>query len=266
MVATPHGVPHRDGPADLSGRQRQGTAMDRKQIVITAGAELFGDRDPTAVDRHWAPGFRQHSALGPDGPDGLKAVVGQLPPDFRIEMLRMIQDGDMVAVHCVYHGFGPDPMVAVDVFRLDGDRIAEHWDALEPLPAGQEGAHRTGGPTEASDPERTAANKALVTEWVHERLLGADQDALEELGRGHYYVEHRPDRRLTRRTLHRVLGEGDLVLTLTEAALEPGDGAQGEPVPAGCYDLWRVAEDRIVEHWEVVQPVPERMPHGNGFF
>ncbi|MFE7631155.1 nuclear transport factor 2 family protein [Kocuria sp. NPDC057446] len=243
--------------------------MSSKQIVLTAGTELFGHRDRSAVDRHWAPDFRQHSALGADGPDGLRAAVERLPEDFRIDLLRVLEDGDMVAVHCVYHGFGPDPMVAVDVFRVQDGLIAEHWDALAPLPGGPAGTHRIDGPRQVTGHERTAANKDLVTEWVHERLLGADRDALEELARDPRYVEHGPatGTGLTRRAVHRVLGDGDFVLTVTEGLLDDDDGAErGDPVTAGCYDLWRVADGRIVEHWEVCQPVPERLPHDNGFF
>ncbi|MFI7494351.1 nuclear transport factor 2 family protein [Kocuria sp. M4R2S49] len=244
--------------------------MSSKQIVLTAGRELFGDRDASSVDRHWAPDYRQHSALAPDGTEGLRAMFQQLPDDFRFEPLRVLEDGDMVAVHCVYHGFGPEPTVAVDVFRVEDGKIAEHWDALAPLPGGSAGRRRTDGPRETTGHERTAANKALLTEWVHERLIGADRDALEELARDPRYVEHGadPDERITRGTLRRVLGEGDFVLTVTEALLGRGNGGaeHGDPVPAGCYDLWRVADGRILEHWEVCQPVPERMPHGNGFF
>lgn len=244
--------------------------MSSKQIVLTAGTDLFGHRDPSALDRYWAPDFRQHSGLGPDGREGLRAVLQQLPEDFRIDNLRVLEDGDMVAVHCVYHGLGPVPLVAVDVFRVAGDRLAEHWDALEPLPGGAVGTHRIDGPRQVTDHEHTAVNKALITEWVHERLLGADREALEELARDPRYVEHGagPDARLARRALHRVLGEGDFVLTVTEGELEPDDEGRehGDRRPAGCYDLWRVVDGRILEHWEVVQPVPERMPHGNGFF
>ncbi|WP_368808951.1 hypothetical protein [Kocuria sabuli] len=65
-----------------------------------------------------------------------------------------------------------------------------------------------------------------------------------------------------------MVGEGDFVLTVTEALLEPGGDGEGDgpPVSAGCYDLWRVAAGRILEHWEVVQPAPENLPHDNGFF
>lgn len=242
--------------------------MSSKQIVLTAGTELFGHRDLSAVDRHWAPDYRQHSALAPDGPEGLRAMFQQLPEEFRFEPLRVLEDGDMVAVHCVYHGFGPEPTVAVDVFRVQDGKIAEHWDALAPLPGGPAGTHRVDGPRQVTGHESTGANKALVTEWVHERLLGADRDALEELARDPRYVEHGPGPgdRLARRTVHRVLGEGDFVLTVTEGLLDPGGAEHGDRVPAGCYDLWRVADGRIVEHWEVCQPVPEQLPHDNGFF
>lgn len=244
--------------------------MSSKQIVLSAGTELFVHRDVEAVDRRYAPDYRQHSALAPDGRAGLREMLRRLPPDFRFEPLRVLEDGDLVAVHCVYHGFDPLPTVAVDVFRVDGDRIVEHWDALAPLPEDLEGTRRIDGPTEVTDRERTAANRAMVTEWVRERLIGSDREALEELARNERYVEHGPGphERLARRTVHRVVGEGCFVLTVAEALLEPGTGADGArpSLSAACYDLWRVADDRIVEHWEVVQPVPERMPHENGFF
>lgn len=65
-----------------------------------------------------------------------------------------------------------------------------------------------------------------------------------------------------------MLGEGGFVLTGTEGLLDPDDDGRerGDRAAAGCCDLWRVADGRIVEHWEACQPVPERLPHDNGFF
>lgn len=31
-------------------------------------------------------------------------------------------------------------------------------------------------------------------------------------------------------------------------------------------DLWRVRDGRIVEHWDVIDPVPARLVHDNGVF
>jgi predicted SnoaL-like aldol condensation-catalyzing enzyme len=41
-------------------------------------------------------------------------------------------------VHGRYVGWGPKPMVGVDIFRVANGRIAEHWDVLqEEVPAAQ---------------------------------------------------------------------------------------------------------------------------------
>jgi predicted SnoaL-like aldol condensation-catalyzing enzyme len=40
-----------------------------KNLVLTAAGELFGKKDPSAVDRWVAADYRQHSALAADGPE-----------------------------------------------------------------------------------------------------------------------------------------------------------------------------------------------------
>jgi len=47
-----------------------------------------------------------------------------------------------------------------------------------------------------------------------------------------------------------VLGEGNFVLTASAGSV--GD------VPTAFYDLFRLANGRIVEHWDVLQTIP---PH-----
>ncbi|MCI0687839.1 MAG: nuclear transport factor 2 family protein, partial [Sporichthyaceae bacterium] len=119
-------------PGWLAGSDAYGgCVVGAKEQVRTALAELFGKRDPAAVDAYVADGYRQHSAMAADGPQALEDLIGGLSPDFRYEGARMIADGDLVACHGVYHGFGPAPLVAFDVFRVDADgKLAEHWDAL----------------------------------------------------------------------------------------------------------------------------------------
>lgn len=59
----------------------------------------------------------------------------------------------------------------------------------------------------------------------------------------------------------RVIAEGDLVAVHSHLTLTPGD--RGDAV----VDLFRLDRDgRIVEHWDVVQPVPEASANGNGMF
>jgi predicted SnoaL-like aldol condensation-catalyzing enzyme len=49
-----------------------------------------------------------------------------------------VADSEYVIVHGRYVGWGPKPMVAVDIFRVADGKIAEHWDAMqEEVPAAQ---------------------------------------------------------------------------------------------------------------------------------
>ncbi|MGY5013138.1 nuclear transport factor 2 family protein [Streptomyces sp. 900105755] len=252
--------------------------MSSKDIVLRAAGELFGDRDPGAVDRWVAADYRQHSSLAADGPEALRALVAGLPGDFRYEGARVIADGDLVALHGTYHGFGPVPLVAFDLFRVDAQgRLAEHWDALTPVVADTaSGRSQTDGPSAPSDPDRTEANRALVAEFAQKVLVGADYSVLTDYISTDTYRQHNPEaadgldgfgaaaarwaeqgRNLVYRTVHRVVAEGDLVLLQSE-------GEFG--VPVAYWDLFRVADGRIVEHWDVVAPVPAELPHSNGLF
>ncbi|MER6268805.1 nuclear transport factor 2 family protein [Streptomyces sp. NPDC001797] len=252
--------------------------MSSKDIVLKAAGELFGDRDPGAVDRWVAAGYRQHSSLAADGPEALRALVAGLPGDFRYEGARVIADGDLVALHGTYHGFGPVPLVAFDLFRVDAEgRLAEHWDALTPVVADTaSGRSQTDGPSAPSDPDRTEANRALVAEFAQKVLVGADYSVLTDYISTDTYRQHNPEaadgldgfgaaaarwaeqgRNLVYRTVHRIVAEGDLVLLQSE-------GEFG--VPVAYWDLFRVADGRIVEHWDVIAPVPAELPHSNGLF
>ena len=63
---------------------------------------------------------------------------------------------------------------------------------------------------------------------------------------------------LTIKTLHRVIGEGNFVLTQSE-------GESGGK-PSAIYDLFRVEHGKITEHWEVIQDIPAESKNTNGMF
>jgi predicted SnoaL-like aldol condensation-catalyzing enzyme len=50
--------------------------------------------------------------------------------------------------------------------------------------------------------------------------------------------------------IHRVLGEGEFALVISEGRF----GGQ----PTAFYDLFRVTDGAIAEHWDVLEPIPPR--------
>lgn len=252
--------------------------MDAKQLVLTSAAQMFGERDPSAVDRWVAPSYVQHSDRAADGPDGVRDLLRSLPDGFRYDLHRVLGDGDLVAMHATYHGFGPDPLVAFDVFRVaDGKRV-EHWDAMTPLVTKTvSGRSQTDGPTEVTDLDATDANRALVVEFIETVFKDGRTDRIAEYLSTEKYLQHNPGIAdgidglsaalgtmaeqgitISYDTLHLVVAEGNFVLTA-------GEGRFG-PTPTAFYDLYRVENGKIVEHWDATPEIKTNLRHHNGPF
>jgi predicted SnoaL-like aldol condensation-catalyzing enzyme len=106
-----------------------------KQLVAEATSRVFGERDVAGIDAYFAPTYIQHSSLAAPGIEGLRSLVSNLPEGFRYEPGRILADGGLVVLHGVYHGFGPDPLVAFDIFRVESGKLVDHWDVIAPIPA-----------------------------------------------------------------------------------------------------------------------------------
>ncbi|MGD3112834.1 nuclear transport factor 2 family protein [Streptomyces sp. YGL11-2] len=251
--------------------------MNNKDLVLKAVGELFGDKDTSAVDRWVSSTFKQHSALAADGPEGLRGLVSSLPADFRYEGARVIADGDLVALHGIYHGFGSAPLVAFDIFRVENGRLAEHWDALTPVVKETvSGRSQTDGPAQVSDLGSTEANRKVVAEYADKVLKGAEYSVATDYTSTETYLQHNPEagdgldgfgvaaakwaaqgKNVVYKTIYKVIAEGNFVLV-------QADGEFGGPV--AYYDLFRLADGKIVEHWDVIQGIPAELPHENGLF
>ncbi len=246
-----------------------------KKILEKGMNALFQDFDETAMRALFTANYIQHN---PHVPTGLEPVIGLLPvlreAGFGYKTHRVLEDGDLLLTHTTYHNaevFGATEVVAFDLWRMEDGKIAEHWDAI--LPKQQEtasGRSQTDGMTGIIDLEKTSENKTLVESFVREVLMGGDTDKMGNFISNGLYDQHNPVvedgpealkavlGEIKNDTLHRVVGEGNFVLTQAEGRWN------GKPV--AIYDLFRVSDGQIVEHWDVIQEIPATMAHSNGMF
>jgi predicted SnoaL-like aldol condensation-catalyzing enzyme len=235
--------------------------------------DIFRRKDPTVVDRHFAESFIQHDPNLADGLAGMKSFAAEVAssPGADITIYRTLVDGDFVLLHSRYEGVGryAGPAIAFDLFRFKDGKIAEHWGGQEAeAPPNLSGRTQVDGPTEVLDREKTEANRTLVRTYRETVMVSLRFDRIEEFIEGAHYAQHASQigdgiARLRDRiasvakeggklylTPRRFVAEGNFVLVLSEGDLPSG--------PTALYDLFRVENGKIVEHWDVLTPIPPR--------
>jgi len=94
-----------------------------------------------AVNRYLAPDFVQHSPNIAPGRHGLIAYMAaraaaRTADNRRSSIARLLADHDMVLVHRrVTSDSNPRGVAYIDLFRVTGGHIVEHWDVIQPIPA-----------------------------------------------------------------------------------------------------------------------------------
>ncbi|TYT22566.1 nuclear transport factor 2 family protein [Luteimonas viscosa] len=102
-----------------------------KALVLEAMTALFQRRDASAVERLYARDYIQHNPGIPQGRAALQALVAGLSEAVHYEPGLVIAEGDLVAIHGRIHGWADRPQVVIDLFRIEGGKLAEHWDVLQ---------------------------------------------------------------------------------------------------------------------------------------
>lgn len=249
-----------------------------EKVVALLNSFNTGDNSPIAYIN--PEKYIQHNLAVGDGLAGFGEVMKNAPEGgFKANVVRAFQDGDYVVTHTEYDFFGPK--AGFDVFRFEDGKIVEHWDNLievqKPNPSGRT---QFDGPTEVTDIDQTNANKKVVTDFIENVLLGHQMDKLTTYINPEKYHQHNPavadgldgfgqamkyfaENGLVMEytKLHKVLGSGNFVLSMSE-------GKFGKGEHTAFYDLFRLEDGKIVEHWDVIQAIPEKSEwkNNNGKF
>ena len=244
----------------------------------------FATGDTEKAKELLTPGYIQHNLAYGTGADafvGSVAYLGSAPVKTTVNNIRAYEDVDNVFLQTVYNFAGMGEQVAFDVFRFDADgKIAEHWDNLaakaDPNPSGHTQIDNV---APVKDLDKTEANRELVKNFLYDVMQGNNPQKTPEYFDGDKYIQHNTGIadglsglgaalaslaeagiQMIYTTVHQVLAQGDYVLAISEGTF---GGA-----PTSYYDLWRVENGKIAEHWDVMETIADKetWQNSNGKF
>ena len=271
----------------IFGNSQANTKEKNTMTNIEKALELintFGNGDSEKATSLLAEGYIQHNLAYGTGRDafvGSVAYLASAPVKTTVNNIRAFNDGDKVFLQTVYNFAGAGEQVAFDIFRFDENgKIAEHWDNLAtkatPNPSGRT---QIDGTMELKDLDKTEANRELVKNFLYDVMQGNHPEKTPDYFDGDAYIQHntgiadglsglgaalaalaKQDIQMIYTTVHQVLAQGNFVLAVSEGTF---GGA-----PTSYYDLWRVENGKIAEHWDVMETIADKATwqNANGKF
>ena len=256
---------------------QQTTPVQQEQSQTEKALALintFATGDTDTAHSLLADGYIQHNLAYGTGADAFIGSVEYLASaDVKttVNNIRAFEDGDKVFLQTIYNFAGAGEQVAFDIFRFDEDgKIAEHWDNLaslaEPNPSGHT---QTDGTMEVTDLDKTEENRELVKNFLYDVMQGNNLDKTPDYFDGDNYIQHNTGIAdgvsglnaalgalaeqgisMVYDEVHMVLAQGNFVLAVSEGTF---GGA-----PTSYYDLWRVENGKIAEHWDVMETIADQ--------
>ncbi len=196
----------------------------------------FTNGDTGVADEFLADNFVEHGCN--TDREGFKDAVlkfDSYPELTKVDILRTFEDGDYVVLHSMYNIGGKSKKVVFNIFKFKDGKATDHWTAYDDINNLSTPAY---GETKISDTNKTAENKKLVEAFVDDVLYKKNS------AQGYMHSNLKIEGKMVYGKKDFVLGQGNFVLTVNEGAY---DGK-----PAKCYDLFRVENGKIAEHWDVI--------------
>ena len=266
----------------LFGISHDNTKEEPKMTNTQKALELintFATGDTETAASLLAEGYIQHNLAYGTGRDafvGSVAYLAAAPVKTTVKNIRAFSDGDKVFLQTIYNFAGAGEQVAFDIFRFDDSgKIAEHWDNLAALAAPNPSGHtQTDGTMAITDLDKTEENRKLVKNFLYDVMQGNHPEKTPDYFDGDTYIQHntgiadglsglgaalaalaQQGIQMIYTTVHQVLAQGNFVLAVSEGTF---GGA-----PTAYYDLWRVENGKIAEHWDVMETIADKSTWAN---
>lgn len=247
-----------------------GVVNEKRKLAICSLLKGIETGDPASVAVVNPNKYIQHNPETQEGGEGLAELFKRLArSNPKVNIVRVFADGDFVFAHTEYD-FSTH-RVGFEVFRFEGEQTVEHWDNIQSRQGPNPGGHSmVDGSTELTDLDTTESNRALIRSFVDKVLIGDEPQELSDTIDESMFIDHNPrfgeglaaiqnalasrrqdgSRMIQYDRLHHLLAEGNFVLSACEGWLD------GKHV--SFYDLFRLDDGRIVEHWDTLDEIPHR--------
>ena len=250
-----------------------GQGLDNVRRIYLEG--IAGGNAREAVHAYTGHRYTQHSTGVADGAEGFLAFFEPFVarnPKRDIEIKRIFEDGPWVFCSA-YQSLnnGAAQWVTMDMFHTDtSGLILEHWDTIAPYVADTaSGEDMVGGAQAVDTSADSAANKSIVLEYTKQvrqekNLTSLDPFVADDL------IQHAAGIKAGRQglsgwlgsaengdyeMLFKLIGQGDFVVTYGKRHAKGADIA--------VFDLYRIADGKIAEHWMNEEPISPRESWGN---
>jgi predicted SnoaL-like aldol condensation-catalyzing enzyme len=237
--------------------------ITNKQKVLSFYKQIVGQRKTELIPEFIVEDYKQHNPTVKQGRAGITEMINYLktlplPPEgAKSPVIRAIQEGDFVVIHLDIQFMGKR-MAVIDLFKLKDGMLTEHWDAIQPLPDESGKTITSTNGTVEIDHNALAENskhivslyyKAVINktssqQFIHPGYVEHDSVIAES---GKTLTDHIIERQDVK--LHRVIAEGDFVVVQSQFN-RSGKGFV-------LYEIFRVANHKIAEHWSVEQAIPD---------
>lgn len=125
-------------PAVCIGQTAPSQAEANRQAVLSFYEKGLNQKDADAALKYVGNRYVQHNPNAADGPEGFRKFIAFLRekyPQSHSEIKRSFVDGDFVILHVhAVREPGTRGNAIVDIFKLEGGKIVEHWDVAQPIP------------------------------------------------------------------------------------------------------------------------------------